>query len=132
LRGLWRKRMLDPSGDFSMRRHLVIAGLIAALSASADPAFAFQETPVPPPDAATQAPPQAKTAPLQLGTPGVSADQKADSGGVTMFGYSILPKLDFGLELLYGGDDKQLQIQQGPSFDENQDVTVLGKVKRHF
>ena len=49
-----------------------------------------------------------------------------------MFGYSILPKLDFGLELLYGGDDKQLQIQQGPSFDENQDVTVLGKVKRHF
>ena len=114
-----------------MRRHLVIAGLIGALFASAAPAFAFQETPVPPPDPATQAP-QAKPAPLQLGTPAVSAEQNADSGGVKMFGYSILPKLNFGLELLYGGDDKQLQIQQGPSFDENQDVTVLGKVKRHF
>ena len=42
--------------------------------------------------------------------PGVSADQSADSGGVKMFGYSILPKLDFGLELLYGEDDKELQI----------------------
>ncbi len=112
-----------------MRRHLVVAGLIAALFASVAPAFAFEETPVPPPDPATPAP-QAKPVPLQLGTPGVSADR--NSGGVTMFGYTILPKLDFGLELLYGGDDKQLQIQQGPSFDESQDVTVLGKVKRHF
>jgi hypothetical protein len=64
--------------------------------------------------------------------PGVSADQSADSGGVKMFGYSILPKLDFGLELLYGEDDKELQIQRGLSVDESQDVTVLGKVKRHF
>jgi hypothetical protein len=115
-----------------MRRHLAIAGLIAALVGSATPAFAFQEAPVPPPAPATEAQPQAKTAPLQLGTPGVSADQSADKGGLKMFGYSILPKLDFGLELLYGQDEQQLQIQQGPSFDESQDVTVLGKVKRHF
>ena len=114
-----------------MPRQLVIAGLVAALFASAAPAFAFQETPVPPPEPATPAP-QAKTAPLQLGTPGVSADQNAASGGFKMFGFSILPKLDFGLELLYGEDDQHLQIQQGPSFDESQDVTVLGKVKRHF
>jgi hypothetical protein len=116
-----------------MRRPLAIAGLIAALGGSATPALAFQETPVPPPPApATAAQPQAKTPPLQLGTPGVSADQSADKGGVKMFGYSILPKLDFGLELLYGQDEQQLQIQQEPSFDEGQDVTVLGKVKRHF
>ena len=110
-----------------MQTHLVIAVLITALFGSVAPAFAFQETPAPPPEPVTQAP-QAKTTPLQLGTPGVSAD----SGGVKMFGYSILPKLDFGLELLYGEDDKELQIQQGQSFDGSQDVTVLGKVKRHF
>ncbi len=115
-----------------MRRHLAIAGLLAALFCSAVPAFAFQETPVPPPAPATEAKPQAKTAPLQLGTPGVSADQSADKGGVKMFGYTIMPKLDFGLELLYGQDEQQLQLQQGPSLDETQDVTVLGKVKRHF
>ncbi len=115
-----------------MRRHLAIAGLIAALSASATPALAFEETPVPPPVPATGAQPQTKPAPLQLGTPGVSADQSADKGGLKMFGYSILPKLDFGLELLYGEDEQPLPLQSGPSFDEGQDVTVLGKVKRHF
>jgi hypothetical protein len=131
LHGLERKRILVASGVCSMQTHLVIAGLITALFGSVAPAFAFQETPAPPPEPVTQAP-QAKTTPLQLGMPGVSADQSADSGGVKMFGYSILPKLDFGLELLYGEDDKELQIQQGLSSDESQDVTVLGKVKRHF
>jgi hypothetical protein len=116
----------------SMRRLLGIAGLIAALPLGSAPAFAFQETPVPPPSASTEAAPQPKTAPLQLATPGVTADQSPSKGGVKVFGYSILPKLDFGLELLYGQDEQQLQLQQGPSFDDTQDVTVLGKVKRHF
>ena len=116
-----------------MRRILVIAGLLAALPFGSAPAFAFQETPVPPPSASVAATPQAKPAPLQLATPGVAADQKVDQGGVKVFGHTILPKLDFGLELLYGEDEPQLQLQQGgPSFDDPQDVTVLGKVKRHF
>ena len=115
-----------------MRKGLTIAGSFAALLFGSAPAFAFQEQPVPPPSTASEAP-QAKTAPLQLATPGVSADQKAATGGVHVFGHTILPKLDFGLELLYGQDEPQLQLQQGgPSFDDNQDVTVLGKVKRHF
>ena len=78
--------------------------------------------------------PASQTAPLQLATPpAVAADQKVDKGGVKVFGHTILPKLDFGLELLYGEDEPQLQLQQGgPSFDDSQDVTVLGKVKRHF
>ena len=116
-----------------MRRHLAIAGLIAALPFGSAPAFAFQEQPVPPPAASAEAAPQAKTAPLELATPGVTADQKSDKGGLHVFGHTILPKLDFGLELLYGQDEPQLQLQQGgPSFDDNEDVTVLGKVKRHF
>lgn len=51
-----------------------------------------------------------------------------------MFGYTVMPKLNFGLELLYGDGQPQLDLQQaGPSFeDENRDVKVLGKVKRRF
>jgi hypothetical protein len=115
-----------------MRRHLAIVGLIATLPLGSVPAFAFQEQPVPPPSAAVEATPQAKGAPLQLGTPGVTANPKTDTGGVKVFGHNLFPKLDFGLELLYGQDEQPMQLDQGPSFDDQQDVTVLGKVKRHF
>ncbi len=116
-----------------MRRRLAISGLIAALSLGSAPAFAFQEQPVPPPSAAEDAAPQAKAAPLQLANPSAITNEKQATGGVHVFGHTILPKLNFGLELLYGQDEPQVQLQQGgPSFDDNQDVTVLGKVKRHF
>ena len=92
----------------------------------------FQETPAPPPEAAHA--PQPGAPALQLGTPGAAAvDPKADSkGGVKVFGYTILPKLNFGLELLYGQEQQQLDLQEPTFEDENQDVTVLGKVKRRF
>jgi hypothetical protein len=48
-----------------------------------------------------------------------------------VFGFNLLPKLDFGLELLYS--QQPMEIQQGtPLPEDNEDVTVLGKVKRHF
>ena len=112
-----------------MRRPFAIVGLMAALSLGAGPALAFQETPAPPP---AQAAPQAKAPALQVGNPNVLAAPSADSKGVKVFGYSILPKLDFGLELLYGQEQQQLDLQQGPTFEDNGDVTVLGKVKRRF
>lgn len=118
-----------------MRRQLTIVGVIAALSLGSAPAFAFQEQPVPPAAASDANAPQTKTAPLELATPGVTPSEKTDTGGVHVFGHTILPKLNFGLELLYGEGEPELQLQQqgGPSFDENQqDVTVLGKVKRNF
>jgi hypothetical protein len=50
-----------------------------------------------------------------------------------VLGFGILPKLDFGLELLYGDKQaQQLQLQQGGLSDENDDFTVLGKINRHF
>ncbi len=117
-----------------MRRQLTSLGLIAALSLGSAPAFAFQEEPAPPPPPAGAEAPQAKTAPLELADPAATPSEKPDNGGVHVFGHTILPKLNFGLELLYGEDEPQLQLQQqsGPSFDDSQDVTVLGKVKRHF
>ena len=48
-----------------------------------------------------------------------------------MFGFNILPKMDFGLELLYSQQPMELQ-QATPLPEDNEDLTVLGKVKRHF
>ena len=48
-----------------------------------------------------------------------------------LFGFSILPKMDFGLELLYSQQPMDLQ-QVTPLPEDNEDLTVLGKVKRHF
>jgi hypothetical protein len=116
-----------------MRRSVAIAGLMAVLSLGSSPAFAFQQETPPPPEAAQDAP-QTNTPALQLGTPGTSTVDPKAEGGLKMFGYTVMPKLNFGLELLYGDGQPQLDLQQGgPTFDdENRDVTVLGKVKRRF
>lgn len=114
-----------------MRRVFAIAALMAALSFGSGHALAFQEEkPAPPPEGA-EAVPQAPA--LQLGSPaGAEAGAQADPKGLNLFGYSVLPKLDFGLDVLYGQDQQQLQLQGPTKLEENGDVTVLGKVKRRF
>ena len=115
-----------------MRRLIAIAGLMAALSFGGAPALAFQETPIPPPADIPQASPPAKTPALQLGSPDAAANPQADRKGVNVFGYNLFPKLDFGLDVLYGQDQQQLELQGPTTLEENGDVTVLGKVKRRF
>jgi hypothetical protein len=120
-----------------MRRLAAIAGLTAALSLGGAQAFAFQEMPAAAPAETSQATPQAvpPAEPLKLGTPGVAAaSPQGGGGGIKLFGYTLMPKLDFGLDVLYGQDQQQLQLQgQAPSMlEENGDVSVLGKVKRRF
>jgi len=113
-----------------MRRLVAIAGLAATLSLGSAPALAFQETPVPPTPGA-EAAPEAAPPSLQLGTPGAAqTDPQADRHGLKLFGYTILPKLDFGLDVMYG--QEQVQLQGPTALEENGDVTVLGKVKRRF
>lgn len=118
-----------------MRRPISIAGLIAALSFGGAPVFAFQETHVPPakPSEAPQAVPSVEA--LQLGTPAGAAAPREKQGGLNVFGYTVLPKLNFGLDVLYGQDQQHLQLGAPDSLDtleENGDVNVLGKVKRRF
>jgi hypothetical protein len=114
-----------------MRRSVAIACVLAALSLGSAPAFAFQETPVPPP-AANETPQAPPPAALQLGNPsGVAAPQQ-ETGGLKLFGYTVLPKLNFGLDVLYGEDQHQLDLQGPTTLDENGDLSVLGKVKRRF
>ncbi len=113
-----------------MRRPLAIAtGLVALLLAG--PAFAFQQDPEAPPPQANEAAAPAKAPVAELGAPAMVGTQ--DQTGMKIFGFGILPKLDFGLELLYGDKQQQeLQLEQGSLPEENDDVTVLGKFKRHF
>ena len=118
-----------------MRGFLAIVGLTAALSFGSGQALAFQEQPTPPPS--TEVPQgEADSLALQLAKPNATATApKTESGGLNMFGYTVLPKLNFGLDVLYGQDTQQLQIGDTDDLDtleENGDVTVLGKVKRRF
>jgi hypothetical protein len=115
-----------------MRRPFSIAGLVIALSFGGAPAFAFEETPVPPPAPAEQGHAPSTQTPMKLGSPDAPAKPDKANKGMKLFGYSIFPKLDFGLELLYGQDQQQLQLQQTPTPEESGDVSVLGKVKRSF
>jgi hypothetical protein len=86
-------------GSIAMRSSVFIAGLVA-LSLGGAPALAFQEMPEPPPADVPAATPQ--VGPLQLGTPGGGAAPETEEGGLSMFGYTVLPKFDFGLDVMYG------------------------------
>jgi hypothetical protein len=99
----------------------------------AAPARAFQETPEAPPEALSVAPDTNKNPAVQMQTPttGPATAQPAEKSGAKMFGFNVLPKMDFGLELLYSQQPMQLQ-QTTPLSEDNEDLTVLGKVKRHF
>jgi hypothetical protein len=120
-----------------MRKMLVLAGLLA-LSFGSGKALAFQEQPIPPTpgedaEQSTQADTSAMA--LQLGSPNASPAAPKTDGGLNLFGYTVLPKLNFGLDVLYGQDKQELQLGDTDdlgTLDENGDVTVLGKVKRRF
>ena len=114
-----------------MRRLLAIATGVTALLL-AGPAFAFEQTPAAPPQTANNAAPAAKAPAVELGAPAAADEQSKTSLGAKVLGFGILPKLDFGLELLYGDKQQQLQLEQGGLSDENDDLTVLGKINRHF
>lgn len=112
----------------------VTSGVLAALLLGAGPALAFQETPVPPAPEGVQIAPEIKAPTFELQTPTPGTAQAPKESGSKLFGFSLLPKLDFGLELLYS--EQPMELQQGTppqdSLSEDSDLSVLGKVKRHF
>jgi hypothetical protein len=115
-----------------MRRVCAItAGLAAALWLGAGPALAFEQTPEAPADQAPQIAPVTKAPAAELQSPAAGTSPNPEKSGTTLFGFSLLPKLDVGLELLYG-QEQQTELQQGAPPEGNDDLTVVGKVKRHF
>jgi hypothetical protein len=113
-----------------MRNRALAAGVIAVLSIGATPALGFEETKEAAPEI-LQLAPEAKDPAMQLQTPATGATQAPEkSGAAKIFGFNILPKLDFGLELLYS-ERRPLTCSRS-RHRKTMKTLPLGKVKRHF
>jgi hypothetical protein len=125
---------------WQMRNGLVV-GLALGLAVVAGPnAFAFQEQDAPTAPAAAAQPQQAPAegaADKALDLSDDTAAAKGEAGteiripGLGKLG--VLPKMDFGLELLYGAADQKLPAgppEAAPSPDD--DLMIRGTVKHRF
>lgn len=121
---------------------LAIAGALALILTASRTADAFEEVPVPPPAALKrqQAAGQGDVAGLQvapptagLGTPATPGGAVAEpSNSLELLTFGVLPKMDFGLDVLYGRPGQDLTLQQSQGIDDQNELGVLGKVKRRF
>ena len=111
------------------KRFAIISGAIVVWAVGSATAFAFEQTPMAPEPAATVTMPE-KTAQKFDGETKKLEPQKKSSGvKIPGLGNLSVPKLNFGLDLMYGSpesDDTDL------SFSGDNDLTILGKVKRRF
>ena len=119
---------------------LAAGGLAAALTVGmCGGASAFTETPVPSakPQTAQPAPaPQLEAPGADKGLPLTTPDPKSGGTELRIPGIGslgVVPKLDFGLDLLYGaGSDPNVEQQQRGPENENQDVTIKGTIRHRF
>ena len=114
-----------------MKRLVLIAGFCAALAVAAGPrAFALEEqrAPVLPSAPAAEAP--------KAGVQDATSAAKPETGteiripGLGKLG--TLPKMDFGLELLYGASDGKASPDPVPEDLDQRDLTIRGSVKHRF
>jgi hypothetical protein len=110
-------------------------GIGLALALASTSTLAFQEqggAPVTAAPAETQAAPS-ETKDLNFATPkiegGESAGTEVRIPGLGKLG--VLPKMDFGLELLYGANDSAKQVPE-PADQPAEDLTIRGTVKHNF
>ena len=122
---------------FPMRSRIVVPLALAMAVSAGNGAFAFQEQ-----KGSTPAPAEASPAPAEA-APGDNkaglTDEAAPKGetgteiripGLGKLG--VLPKMDFGLELLYGAAENQPAGQPEAQPNPEDDLTVRGSVKHRF
>lgn len=120
-----------------------IAGLLVAGLAAASPAAAFQEQQGAAGAAAAQAPAPgividnsksvAPASELEFGTTPPASDSGAKVFLPGLGTLGVLPKLDFGLELLYGAAETQDQAPQANELiPGDEDLMIKGRVKHRF
>ncbi len=133
-----RVRFCDLAG-FATMRVPIIVGLGAALLLAGAPAVAFQEqqgggkSAVPPANAVQVPQDQAKD--LNLSEPAPAPSSQGTEVRIPGLGrLGVLPKMDFGLELLYGAADPK-QPDQPPAATDSPadgDMTIKGTLKHRF
>lgn len=117
-------------------REFVAIGTLTAFALLSQPALSFQETPVVPPSATdgqpqTQTPSQGEEASSfaipegELGDVGLGTEVRIPGLGTL----GVIPKLDFGLELLYGAAESEV-VEEDPLSDD--ELTIRGSVKHKF
>lgn len=94
-------------------------------------ALAFQQEQAAPIDQPSRLAPSDADPALALGTPhGNAATGKKEGRGV--LGFGIWSKLNFGLDLLYSQQPNDLEQSNGAVDQDQDDVSVLAKIKRLF
>ncbi len=114
-------------------------GLSAVLLGAALPALAFQEQTVGgAPEAQTSAPaaPDASSAtrPAEMQLTPEEANKPSEGTEVRIPGLGklgVLPKMDFGLELLYGANEAR-PVTPDPQDQSDDDLQIRGSVKHNF
>jgi hypothetical protein len=105
-------------------------GLVVALIGLSSAAFAFQEQRT----GSTSVPTAEPAKPVELGTSPAEALKPSVGPDVRIPGLGklgSLPKMDFGLELLYGAAEQKTQDQQ-PREENRDDLMIRGTVKHNF
>lgn len=120
--------------EVKMRKLLIISGLLAAWMIHPGSARAFEQVPVAPePESGASAPAAPEEIP-ELTDPQITAGSPEE---VQKEGWSIpglgsmefMPKLDFGLELMYGESSREHVDEKTPP---EEGVKIRGSFKRRF
>ncbi len=114
---------------------VIVVAILAIGTLSPTSVFAFKETPVeanqPQSDSAQPSkdkqPTDPALNPLEQGNPDANKGFELKIPGIGSLG--VLPKLDFGLELLYGASEPQ---EAGKEEHSNDDLTIRGTLKHRF
>lgn len=114
------------------RVRTLVVGVVLAVASSAAMAFDVQQG-APAPGAPREAVPGASEAPLGADLSMSESSSGAVGTEVRIPGLGrlgVLPKMDFGLELLYGATDAK--EQDAPTENQPDGVVVRGTVKHRF
>jgi hypothetical protein len=119
-----------------MRIRFVVALALATAVVAGHGAFAFQEQKgSTPPAEAAPAPAEAEPGDAKAGLTDESAPKPEAGTEIRIPGLGklgVLPKMDFGLELLYGAAENASSGQPTPAPNPEDDLTVRGSVKHRF
>lgn len=113
----------------NVRRFVTIAAVCAAMAAAtgtAAVALEEQKAPAPPTEAAPKAD-------VQDAAPAAKSDSGTEIRIPGLGKLGTLPKMDFGLELLYGAAEDKAAAEPAPSVESApEDLTIRGSVKHRF